>query len=121
MNLTEEQRKTFEGDLQAAQGIPQLLAHINEPEWRGQLIYFAGLLARADGVLDPSEEVLIKKLHADHMASLDMDKIRADVKKAVGDEMFRHDLKQSEIRPQRGLSAILDSLLLRMGIDILEN
>lgn len=121
MGLTADQRETFRQDIAAPQDIAALLAHINEPEWRGQLIYFAGLLARADGVLAPSEDQLIKKLHAGQMASLDMDQIRADVKKAVGDEMFQHDLKMSEIRPQKGLSAIIDSLLLRLGIDILEN
>ncbi len=121
MGLTAEQRETFRQDAETPQDIATLLAHINEPEWRGQLIYFAGLLARADGVLAPSEEQLIKKLRGDQMASLDMDQIRADVKKAVDDEMFQHDLKMSEIRPQRGLSAVLDSLLLRLGIDILEN
>lgn len=121
MALTEEQKATFAGDLAAPQDIAGLLPHINEPEWRGQLIYFAGLLARADGVLDLSEDVLLKKLHADQMASLDMEQIRADVKKAVDSEMFRHDLKQSALRPQNGLVAVLDSLLLRLGIDILEN
>lgn len=121
MALTPEQKSAFDSDLQTPQDISQLLAHINEPEWRGQLIYFAGLLARADGVVDPAEEHLLEKLHSDQMASLDMDQIRADVKKAVANEMFQHDLKMSEIRPQHGLTRILDSLLLRMGIDILEN
>lgn len=121
MALTEEQKAAFAADLDAPQDIASLLSHINEPEWRGQLIYFAGLLARADGVLDPSEEVLLKKLHADQMASLDMEQIRADVKMAVDNEMFQHDLKQSALRPKNGFVAVLDSLLLRLGIDILEN
>lgn len=121
MNLTDEQRRTFHSDMADAQDITQLLSHINEPEWRGQLVYFAGLLARADGVLDPQEDVILKKLRADQMSGLDMEQIRADVKKAVADEMFRHDLKMSALRPQGGLSAIIDSLLLRLGIDILEN
>lgn len=121
MALTDEQRRIFHADMATAQDIGQLLAHINEPEWRGQLVYFAGLLARADGVLDPQEDIILKKLRADQMSSLDMEQIRADVKKAVANEMFRHDLKMSELRPQGGLSAIVDSLLLRLGIDILEN
>lgn len=120
--LTDEQRKTFAGDLASprAQSIPDLMRYINDPAARGQVIYFGGLLARADGVMDPREDEILKKLHADQMASLDMDQIRADTKKAVADEMFRHDLKMSEIRPQRGLVAVLDSLLLRLGIDVLD-
>lgn len=121
MALTDEQKSTFQSDLSQPQDIAQLLSHINEPEWRGQLVYFAGLLARADGVLDPTEDAILKKLRADQMASLDMDQIRADVKRAVNDEMFRHDMSQSALRPQGGLMAVIDSLLLRLGIDIMEN
>ena len=121
MGVTAEQARIFESDMETAQDIASLLTHINEPEWRGQLVYFAGLLARADGTLDPQEDHLLKKLRADQMSGLDMEQIRADVKKAVANEMFRHDLKMSELRPQGGLSAIIDSLLLRLGIDILEN
>jgi uncharacterized membrane protein YebE (DUF533 family) len=121
MSLTDEQRRIFHTDMAEAQDIAQLLSHINEPEWRGQLVYFAGLLARADGVLAPQEDHLLKKLRADQMSGLDMEQIRADVRKAIADEMFLHDLKMSELRPQGGLSAVVDGLLLRLGIDILEN
>ncbi|HYD18466.1 MAG TPA: DUF533 domain-containing protein [Patescibacteria group bacterium] len=118
MNLTAAQKSTFHDDLANPQDLPALLRQINEPEWRGQLIYFGGLLARADGDLDPSEDAILKKLHADQLASLDMEQIRRDVKKAVDDEMFRHDLKMSELRPHGNLAAVIDSLLLRLGIDL---
>lgn len=118
--LTEEQKKTFAADLETPQDISFLLSHINDPQWRGQLIYFGGLLARADGELHPSEDLLLKKLHAGHMAGLDMENIRAAAREAVQSEMFRHDLKMSEIRPQKGLTAILDAFLLHLGIDILD-
>lgn len=120
--LTDEQKNIFQSDLDNPnmQDIGDLMAHINDPAVRGQVIYFGGLLARADGVVDPTEEHILDKLHADQMSSLDMEQIRAHAKTAVADEMFKHDLKMSEIRPQHGLTAILDSLLLRMGIDILD-
>ncbi|TAL27995.1 MAG: TerB family tellurite resistance protein [Alphaproteobacteria bacterium] len=120
--LTPEQKSAFASDLAAPEGqnIADLMRYINDPAARGQVIYFGGLLARADGVLDPREDAILKKLHADQMASLDMDQIRKDTRKAVADEMFQHDLKMSEIRPQGGLVAVLDSLLLRMGIDVME-
>jgi uncharacterized tellurite resistance protein B-like protein len=118
--LTPEQKAAFESDLRAPQSIPDLMRHINDPSARGQLIYFGGLLARADGVLDPKEDEILRKLHADQLASLDMDRIRADTKKAVADEMFRHDLSIQALRPHGGFVAIIDSLLLRLGIDILE-
>ncbi len=121
-SLTAEQKATFANDLESptSQNIPELLSHINDPAVRGQLIYFGGLLARADGVLDPREDDILKKLRADQMASLDMQQIHAHVKKSVSDEMFRFDIAQQEIRPQTGLSGILDRLLLRIGIDLLD-
>ena len=120
--LTDEQKKTFQSDLDNPnmQDIGDLMSHINDPAVRGQVIYFGGLLARADGVLDPGEEHILEKLHADQMSGLNMDQIRAHTKTAVADEMFKHDLKMSEIRPQHGLTAVLDSLMLRMGYDILD-
>jgi len=117
--LTAEQKKTFADDLEAAQDIWALLRHINNPAVRGQLIYFCGLLARADGHEHPSEESIIKKLRAEQMASIDMEAVRGHVKEAVADEMFRHDLSQSAIRPQHGISGIIDHFLQRLGIDIL--
>lgn len=118
--LSDEQKKTFAADIEEPQNISDLLRHINDPQWRGQLIYFGGLLARADGELHPDEDFLLKKLHADHMATLDMDSIRAAASEAVKSDMFQHDLKISEIRPQKGLSAILDAFLLHLGIDLLD-
>lgn len=116
--LTPEQKKTFEADLAAPQKIPDLLPYINDPEARGQLVYFAGLLAHADGILAPEEDVILKKLRAEQLSGLDMEKIRADVKAHVDDEMWHQELLRGQIRPQSGLGALIDALLLRLGIDL---
>ena len=120
--LSDEQKNTFQSDLDNPnmQNIGELMSHINEPSVRGQVIYFAGLLVRADGSLDPREDEILKKLRTDQMSSIDMESVRAHTKAAVADEMFRHDLKMSDIRPQHGFTKILDSLLLRVGIDLLD-
>ena len=118
--LTPEQKSTFAADLEKPQNIPDLLPYINDPAVRSQLIYFGGLLAHADGVLDPRESDILKKLRTDQLASLDMQKIHSQVKEAVAGEMFRSDLSQQTLRPQKGLSAILDRLLLHVGIDLME-
>lgn len=119
--LTDEQRKTFEEDFKTPQKVPDLVRYINDPQVRGQLIYFGGLLAHKDGAVSPEEDSILKKLHADQMASLDMEQIRKDVRVHVANEMFKHDLAQSALRPQRGWYHLVDSLLLHMGIDVLEN
>ena len=116
--LTPEQKATFARELDAPkmQSISELLSHINDPATRADLIYFGGLLAYADGVLDPREEEILKKLRA----TTDMAQIHTHVKEAVADEMFRTDLARDAVRPQQGLCAILDRLLLRAGIDLLD-
>lgn len=74
--LTAEQKSTLQNDLSKPQSLADMLRHINDPAARANVIYFGGLLARADGVLHPSEDAILKKLHADQMASLDMEQIR---------------------------------------------
>src|SRR5574337_389569 len=53
--LTPAQKAAFASDLNASkpQNIADLLRNINDPACRAQLVYFGGLLARADGVMDP--------------------------------------------------------------------
>ncbi len=121
--LTPEQKATLAADLDSplSQNIPDLLSHINEPSARADLIYFGGLLARADGVLDPREDDILKKLRVDQMASVDMKQINDHVKEAVADENFREDIAEQEMHPQTGLSGVLDRLLSYLGIDVLEN
>lgn len=119
--LSDEQKKTFQSDIDnpAMQSIPDLMRYINDPAVRGQVIYFGGLLARADGVVDPREDDILKKLRADQMSSLDMEQIRGHVKEAVASEMFQHDLKIKALRPQKGITGLIDHMLLRLGIDVL--
>lgn len=118
--MTAEQRATFANDIAAPQQISSLLPYINDPACRAQLVYFGGLLAWADGNMDPREDTILKKLRADQLASLDMEQIRKDVAAAVADEMFQHDLKMSALRPQKGLSGMLDDILLRAGVDLMQ-
>lgn len=118
--MTAEQRAAFEADLVTPQKMSTLLPYINDPACRGQLVYFAGLLSHADGNLDPREDAILKKLRADQLASLDMEQIRKDVAEAVASEMFQHDLKMSALRPQKGLSGMLDDILLRAGVDLMQ-
>jgi uncharacterized membrane protein YebE (DUF533 family) len=117
--LSEEQKQAFADDLVNEKKISDLIRHINDPEIRGQLIYFGGLLARIDGDMHPSEEAILKKLHADQMASLDMEQIRTEVHAAVTSDMFRHDMHIDSYRPIGGIIGVVDGILLRLGIDII--
>lgn len=124
--FTDEQRETLEHDLHSPQSIGGLLPYINEPKYRGQLPYFARLMAYKDGDLHPSEDALLEKLHASAVEGLDMDAIRAEAKKAAEAELLIHDISIDENRPQKGGHAIpwfqwLDELLQSVGIDMMKS
>ena len=122
--LTEEQHNTLEEDFEKEQGLGELLSHINEPQYRSQVVYFARIMAYKDGVLHPSEDELLKKIHSYVVEGLDLETIREDVQKAVNAELLVHDISIDENRPMKNGHAIpwiqwLDELLLSLGIDLL--
>ncbi len=124
--LTPEQRQTLENDFDHAQDMSDLFRHINDPRYRSQVSYFARLMAFKDGVLHPSEQELLDRLHAMTTAGLDIKAIKADVQKAVTAEMNLHDIKVDQNRPTRGGHFIpwfelLDEFLLRIGIDLMRD
>ncbi len=119
--LSDEQNKILHDDLETPQDVGDLFRHINDPRYRGQVCYFARLMAYKDGVLDPSEQELLDRLHLMATDGLDMDAIRADVHAATSMKMAEHDIKIDENRPQGGLFGLFDSLLLSNGIDLMKD
>lgn len=119
--LSAEQKSILEDDIARPKRMGDLLPQINDPYYRSQLIYFAGILAHVDGQLHPDEAAILKKLRADQLASLDMEQIRKDVHLAVEKEMFQHDVKMHSLRPQSFLFRALDALLLSLGYDIMSD
>ncbi len=124
--LTEEQRATLESDLDTEQDISLLLAHINDPKYRSQVVYFARLMAYKDGNLSPSEDDLLKKLHITVVDGLDMEAIRKEAHDAVQADLQIHDITINNHRPMKGEHFIpwmqwLDEFLLKMGIDLLRD
>lgn len=122
--LTDEQRDILEGDFKEEQNISKLFAHINDPRYRGQAVYFARILAHKDGNLDPSEQDLIDRFQKLATDGLDIETIRADAKKAVEAELFMHDIQIDKNRPTKHGHFIpyiqwLDEVLLHLGIDLM--
>ena len=123
--LNDEQRDTLEYDLDHEQKIEEFLPYINNPVYRGQLPYFARLMAYKDGELHPNEEALLEKMHAYAADGLDMETIRAEARKATEANLFIHDIKMDQNRPRKGEHYIpwmqwLDELLLFFGIDLMK-
>lgn len=124
--LKDDQRDTLENDLTHAQDVGYLFARINDPRYRGQVVYFARLMAYKDGNLHPSEQELLDRLHAMATDGLDIETIRADAKRAVEKELFIHDISIDKNRVTKHGHFIpyfqwLDEILLAIGIDLMKD
>ena len=104
-------------DIDEKQDIATLLPQIEEPEYRGQVVYFARLLAYKDDHLDPSEEALIEKLHLNAMEGLDVDALKEEIHLQVQKQMADHDLEKQAEKDSR-LINILNNVALTFGIDL---
>lgn len=62
--LTAEQRAVLEQDLEVQQDPFEMLSLVQAPAYKSQVLHFALYLAKVDGVIDPSEQDLIDRLHA---------------------------------------------------------
>lgn len=120
MPFNAEQKATLRHDLTEQQNVSSLLAHINDPKYRGQVVYFARLLAYKDGELHPSEEALLQRMHVTVTDGLDMDQIRADVNNYVGTQMALHETNIDSQRPDTGLFGLVDRFMLWCGIDLMD-
>jgi len=125
--LTDEQRRTLEGDLVKSQKVEDMLRYINDPVYRGQVVDFARIMAFKDGHLDPSEEILLKKLNAYALDGVDLAAVKKAVHESVAREMQAYDLKHGADRPVSRHSKfsipwfqMLDEILLSAGIDLME-
>ncbi len=123
--LTDEQRDTLEGDFNERQNVSSLFSYINDPKYRGQVVYFSRIMAYKDGKITQSEQDLLDQLQALATDGLDVESIREDVKKAVNAEMLVHDISINENRPTKHGHFIpyfqwLDEILLHLGIDLMK-
>lgn len=120
MPFNVEQIAILHKDLHSPQDVSDLMRYINEPKFRGQVIYFARLMAFKDGNLHPDEDQLLHYLHLSVTQNLDMDAIRAQVRDEVQKELMEHDTGIDSVRPSSGLSGILDRFLVFCGIDLMD-
>lgn len=120
-----EQKDILLNDLDHAQKIESLLPYINDPVYRGQVAYFARLMAFKDGHLDPGEKEILDKLEAYSIEGVDLEALQDDVKKAVDAKLFEYDVRVENSRPKKGEHFVswfylLDQLLMRLGIDLMK-
>lgn len=118
--FTEEQKSTLLADLKEKQDMRALLSHINDPKYRGQLVYFARLLAYKDGNLHPEEDELLQYFKAAITENIDMEGIRASVNEEVQRELILQEIKTDSGRPDTGFSGLFDRFMLFCGIDLMD-
>ena len=122
--LTPEQQRIFADDLAKPRKISDLLPLVTNPEHHGQLIYFGENLVWADGELSVREEAIVKKLHDDQMKSLDVEKLRAEVRRELVAHATDYAAEKKKVRAEaqkrHPVFRALDHLLLKLNIDILD-
>lgn len=125
--LSADQIETLRNDMDTPQrDIGALFAEIDDPAFRGQVVYFARLMAHKDGVLSPSEEDLVTRLNNYALGKIDLDAIKEDVHRAVQAEMLAHEIVIDEGRPtKKGAEYTffrwLDEGLQNIGIDLMQD
>lgn len=124
-NLTEEQRYTFADDLHQPRDIDALFSRINEPEARDMLFGFAEEMAWADGVLDPGEEDVLRRLRFKNPENFDREElrreIRADIERHKTEWNTERALMRKTARSRSPFFYAVDVILTKMGIDILDS
>lgn len=99
--LTDKDRAILERDMEVQQDPFELLQQIQSPNYRSQVLYFARYLSKVDGVIDPSEQDLIDRLHASVTAQVDPS-IREQARKA---------LDEAEDKEPEGIAGFIDDLV----------
>jgi hypothetical protein len=121
--LTSEQRAVLAAGLEAGEDPWPLFSHINDPEPRRLLVLYAEALVMLDGVLDPKEEEILKRLRVTDPPGYDTEQLRGEVRKIIADDRAQREKEKEELRGEiykrSPHVAVLDRLLRRAGIDIL--
>lgn len=119
-------------DLQIAPEIDDLLPQVTDRKDRENLVLFAGMLAKADGEVDPSEEVVLKKIrryqkeHANEVTVaaapaqavnappvVNLDLLANEVREIVQQEFYREGLQKSGIERKSSVLSVTDAFVER--------
>lgn len=122
--LTDEQHAILLSDLDTPHPVEMMMMHIKDPAARGNAITFARTMAMTDGVLDPSEEEILNRLHAKQMEHVDINTLRLEIQKQQLDARAQEQQEIAERRKEMYgrslLSRGIDKVLLALGIDMLK-
>jgi hypothetical protein len=120
--MTAEQKKTFVEDLDTPKNFGDMLRNINDPEYRSLVIYYGNILAHDGGVARPTENDVLKRLTANQMAGIDLDKLRAEIREINAKNQAERAAELKALHEKASRNPYfhpIDVLLLKMGIDLL--
>ncbi len=102
-DFSEEQRTQLEKDIDNGVDVNEVITHITEQRDRAHLLNIGRALFFADDTFCENEQALYDKLHASHMASLDLETIFRDAEqeaKLMREEFAaREQLKRDDMGP----------------------
>jgi len=96
--------------------IAAVLPKVTDTEHRKELLFFGGLMAQADGDIDPREEAILRKIGAGHLTQKQVSAYLDEAKQALENARFRAALKESEVAKGSGFRAIVDAFIKKIAL-----
>ncbi len=109
--LTFRQHNILMNDLDFEQDALDMLAEVDDPKYRGQILHFAQLLAAKDGVICEKEQKLIDHLHAEISRDMEIDTVCKTER-----ERLNSILAQEDYVTHGGLVSLIEKFLLSTGL-----
>lgn len=118
--IKDEQKAQLDQDLKQSPDVTEALNAIEDPKYRGQVLYFARMLAHKDGVVCDNEDALLKRLHINATGDVDIEAIKQQAREATAAKMTEHEIQMDSKRETKGIIGLVDSLLVSLGIDLMD-
>ncbi|MEM9469668.1 MAG: hypothetical protein AAF988_05855, partial [Pseudomonadota bacterium] len=125
--FSNEQKATFEKDYSEPQNVFDLLKEINEHKYRDNVLDFGLIMAYKDGVLDTTEDDILKGLKSEIIDEKRLDEIKTMVREETRHEMNLHDIQIDSHRPNTRVFKVIpvfqfiDEVMLALGIDLMRD
>lgn len=116
--VSKDQMAVFGEDLvPPGPDIARLLPQVTDPGDRRLVFYFGGLMAQADGEMDPREDAILKKIGAaGKLSEKQIADYLAEAQEYCAEQSFLASLRASEIREKSGFRAVVNRLLQRLAL-----
>lgn len=115
ISLSPLQKAQLSTDFDVAQDPFILFSQLENPAARSQVLYFARILAHQDGVLDPSEEELLRHLNMASSGQENFEPIKELARQVAADHLPINEgeaVRNSRSRPRAADFSLLERMLM---------